>query len=265
MGVNAARVRFAVYVLASLCAAIAGVILIGQTADFSGPVAAGIKETAAGAKLYLDHVNANGQVIATSALPLTFAGGVNLSSTANINFSSSGAIRINDPISGMTGGTISVGTMEIRTGLFNQSGGNNTASTLSVGIEIGSVGTYSLSAGTLSTSTQFLIGLPVMSKARTCGSRNAASPSSGPRRAIRPSFQTPTRALPLRKKQMQPNIFFSSMFFLRTRASRMRAARDSSKGMASPSSSPSGFQRRLYFSSVVLLPLLENARYSNKS
>ena len=37
-------------------------ILIGQTADFSGPVAAGVKETAAGAKLYLDHVNAAGGI-----------------------------------------------------------------------------------------------------------------------------------------------------------------------------------------------------------
>ena len=37
-------------------------ILIGQTADFSGPVAAGVKETAAGARLYIDHVNATGGV-----------------------------------------------------------------------------------------------------------------------------------------------------------------------------------------------------------
>ena len=37
-------------------------ILIGQTADFSGPVASGVKETAAGAKLYLDKVNAAGGV-----------------------------------------------------------------------------------------------------------------------------------------------------------------------------------------------------------
>jgi branched-chain amino acid transport system substrate-binding protein len=37
-------------------------ILIGQTADFSGPVAAGVKETAAGAKLYIDHVNASGGI-----------------------------------------------------------------------------------------------------------------------------------------------------------------------------------------------------------
>jgi ABC-type branched-subunit amino acid transport system substrate-binding protein len=37
-------------------------ILIGQTADFSGPVASGVKETAAGAKLYIDRVNANGGV-----------------------------------------------------------------------------------------------------------------------------------------------------------------------------------------------------------
>jgi len=34
------------------CAAHAD-ILIGQTADFSGPVAAGVKEAAAGAKLYI--------------------------------------------------------------------------------------------------------------------------------------------------------------------------------------------------------------------
>ena len=37
-------------------------ILIGQTADFSGPVASGVKETAAGAKLWIDHVNADGGV-----------------------------------------------------------------------------------------------------------------------------------------------------------------------------------------------------------
>ena len=37
-------------------------IVIGQTADFSGPVAAGVKEAAAGARLYIDHVNANGGV-----------------------------------------------------------------------------------------------------------------------------------------------------------------------------------------------------------
>jgi ABC-type branched-subunit amino acid transport system substrate-binding protein len=48
------------------CAAATGLaqadILIGQTADFSGPVAAGVKETAVGAKLYIDHVNANGGI-----------------------------------------------------------------------------------------------------------------------------------------------------------------------------------------------------------
>ena len=37
-------------------------ILIGQTADFSGPVASGVKETAAGAKLWIDRVNANGGI-----------------------------------------------------------------------------------------------------------------------------------------------------------------------------------------------------------
>lgn len=37
-------------------------ILIGQTAGFSGPVAAGVKETTDGAKLYIDAVNAKGGV-----------------------------------------------------------------------------------------------------------------------------------------------------------------------------------------------------------
>ncbi len=37
-------------------------ILIGQTAGFSGPVAAGVKETTEGAKLWIDAVNAKGGV-----------------------------------------------------------------------------------------------------------------------------------------------------------------------------------------------------------
>lgn len=49
------------------------------------------------------------------------------------------------------------------------------------------------------------------------------------------SFQTPAKALPLSMKQMQPNIFFSSTFLRRARASRMRPARDSSKGIGQSS------------------------------
>src|SRR4051794_17700861 len=37
-------------------------ILIGQTAGFSGPVAGGVKETADGARLWIDSVNAKGGV-----------------------------------------------------------------------------------------------------------------------------------------------------------------------------------------------------------
>jgi len=37
-------------------------ILIGQTAGFTGAVAAGVKETLEGAKLHLDAVNAKGGV-----------------------------------------------------------------------------------------------------------------------------------------------------------------------------------------------------------
>ena len=47
----------------SLCAAVAqGQILIGQTAGFTGAVAAGVKETSDGAKLYINAVNAKGGV-----------------------------------------------------------------------------------------------------------------------------------------------------------------------------------------------------------
>jgi len=47
--------------LLAACAAHAE-ILVGQTADFTGPTAVGVKEAAAGAKLYIDHVNAAGGV-----------------------------------------------------------------------------------------------------------------------------------------------------------------------------------------------------------
>jgi branched-chain amino acid transport system substrate-binding protein len=37
-------------------------ILIGQTAGFTGAVAAGVKETTDGARLYIDNINAKGGV-----------------------------------------------------------------------------------------------------------------------------------------------------------------------------------------------------------
>ncbi len=43
-------------------AAVQAQILIGQTAGFSGPVAAGVKETTDGAKLYIDSINAKGGI-----------------------------------------------------------------------------------------------------------------------------------------------------------------------------------------------------------
>lgn len=46
MGVNAARVRFAVYVLVSMCAAVAGIILVGQTASATPQAALGYELTA---------------------------------------------------------------------------------------------------------------------------------------------------------------------------------------------------------------------------
>src|SRR5438067_8297312 len=44
------------------CASAYGQIVVGQTAGFSGPVAAGVKETTDGAKLWFDAVNAKGGV-----------------------------------------------------------------------------------------------------------------------------------------------------------------------------------------------------------
>lgn len=44
------------------CASAGAQILVGQTAGFTGPVAAGVKEVGEGAKLYLDAVNAKGGV-----------------------------------------------------------------------------------------------------------------------------------------------------------------------------------------------------------
>lgn len=53
----------ALMALATALASPAGAqILIGQTAGFSGPVAAGVQETTEGARLYLDAVNAKGGV-----------------------------------------------------------------------------------------------------------------------------------------------------------------------------------------------------------
>jgi branched-chain amino acid transport system substrate-binding protein len=52
---------FSALLLALASAAAQAQILIGQTAGFSGPVAAGVKETTDGARLYIDAVNAPGR------------------------------------------------------------------------------------------------------------------------------------------------------------------------------------------------------------
>src|SRR3954447_3916279 len=82
-----------------------------------------------------------------------------------------------------------------------------------------------------STTTQPFIGLPVMSNTPTWGFFNAVSARSGPTRAISESLKTPTSSLPWSRKLSPPNIFFSVMPGSRARASRVRAAKDSLKGM----------------------------------
>lgn len=52
----------AVLLAAAFCGAGQAQILIGQTAGFTGPVAAGVKETTDGARLWLDAVNAKGGI-----------------------------------------------------------------------------------------------------------------------------------------------------------------------------------------------------------
>src|SRR4051794_40174653 len=82
-----------------------------------------------------------------------------------------------------------------------------------------------------STTTQPFIGLPVMSNTPTWGFFNAVLACSGPTRAISESLKTPTSSLPWSRKLSPPNIFFSVMPGSRAKASRVRAARDSLKGM----------------------------------
>ena len=53
------------WIAAALCATLGTAqaqLLIGQTAGFSGQVAAGVKEASDGAKLYIDMVNTKGGV-----------------------------------------------------------------------------------------------------------------------------------------------------------------------------------------------------------
>lgn len=48
--------------LAAVCAGASAQIVVGQTSDFSGPAATGVKENTVGAKLWFDHVNRQGGV-----------------------------------------------------------------------------------------------------------------------------------------------------------------------------------------------------------
>jgi branched-chain amino acid transport system substrate-binding protein len=59
---NKLTVWCAAIALVALTQASQAQILIGQTAGFTGPVGAGVKETTDGAKLYIDSVNAKGGV-----------------------------------------------------------------------------------------------------------------------------------------------------------------------------------------------------------
>ena len=54
--------KTALFFLGAVIGSAQAQIVVGQTAGFTGPVAAGVKETTDGAKLYLDNVNAKGGV-----------------------------------------------------------------------------------------------------------------------------------------------------------------------------------------------------------
>src|SRR5262245_38071621 len=81
------------------------------------------------------------------------------------------------------------------------------------------------------TSTQPVIDRPVILNSLTCGSLSASSPSSGPRRTMSESFQTPTSMLPFSRKPTPPNIFFSSTCLRRGIRWRMRSASGSLKAI----------------------------------
>ena len=61
-GVHRSLGVLALFTVMTLPATAWSQVRIGQTAGFSGPVAAGVKETTDGARLYLDAVNARGGV-----------------------------------------------------------------------------------------------------------------------------------------------------------------------------------------------------------
>src|SRR6516225_4634458 len=98
----------------------------------------------------------------------------------------------------------------------------------------------------LTTTQPFIVPRPLISNSLTWASFSASSLCSGPSRTSSESFLTPTRRLPFSRKPRPLNIFFSSTPFLRARASRMRAARDSSKAIGSLQGSLVVNQRLFY-------------------
>jgi autotransporter-associated beta strand protein len=102
-----------------------------------------------------DPVNCQGTIAATPSGAINLTNGLTLSGTGQVTLGS-GALTINDSISGISGGSLSADSLVVAstaTGIFTQSGGTTTltpyGSGLYLGNNPGSSGTYNLSGGGL--------------------------------------------------------------------------------------------------------------------
>ncbi len=112
----------------------------------------------AGAGAIADFVNCQGTISAVAG-SINLNGGIALSGTGSVNLGYSG-VSVNDVAANITGGTLQAGTEYVGkngVGALTQSGGVNSTSSLYLGYNAGSSGTYTLSGlGTLSASSEYI-------------------------------------------------------------------------------------------------------------
>ncbi len=107
-----------------------------------------------------DTVNCQGTIMATSGGTINLSGELTLSGTGTVNLGS-GNLTTNDPLSGISGGSLFVVNHYVGnggTGTFTQSGGtNNISSSLCLGDSAADSGTYNLGGSSqLSASTEYV-------------------------------------------------------------------------------------------------------------
>jgi autotransporter-associated beta strand protein len=125
-----------------------------------------------------DPVDCQG-TITVAGSTINFNGGIMISGSGRVDFGLRN-LNINDPVSGMSGGTLSTGGHFIGyggSGTFNQSGGTNTASNyIYLGYNAGDSGTYVLSGfGTLTTPRYEYVGYSGTGSFTQSGGNNSIS------------------------------------------------------------------------------------------